>query len=96
LKVAFLALGCTGESDLWFLLLEHVDDLPVGDITRLVHILDDDSLFVANAALAFGHQGVTSIVGFTHVAVYPAPSFLALAVLALPWSPIAAVRQGTA
>src|SRR5690348_10375464 len=93
LKVAGRILCETRKSDLRFLLLKLVQDLPVGDITHLIVLLDNKTLLVAHSTLVFRHQGITSEIRLTHVTVDTTPSIRTLAILALPGFSVSPVRQ---
>ena len=65
LKAALGLLGVAGESHLRLLLLELVNNLPVGDVAHLMVFLDDEPLLVANPTLAVRHHRIASIVCLT-------------------------------
>lgn len=79
LEVALVGLGVAGKGGLGLLVLELVEDLPVGDVTHLEVLLDQLAVLVAHSALAIGHQRVAGVVGLADIAVDAGPTVLALA-----------------
>jgi hypothetical protein len=69
LEIAFLRLGVAREGRLGFLVLECVEDLPVGDVADLEVLLDQLAVLVADSAFAIRHHGVAGIVGLADIAV---------------------------
>lgn len=94
LEVALVGVCIARESGLGLLVLELVEDLPVGDVAHLVVLLDQLALLEADATLALGHHGVAGLVGLADIAVDASPAVFAVARVATSWSPVAvAVRQ---
>ena len=95
LEVALLGGAVAREGSLGLLVLELVEDLPVGDVAHLVVLVDQLALLEADTALALGHHGIAGLVGLADVAVDAAPAVLALARVAVPGrSVLVAVGQG--
>lgn len=94
LKIAFFLLGIARKGYLRFLLLQLVDDLPVGDIAHLVVLFHDDALLVANAILPLRHQGIACIVCLTNIAVNAAPALCTVARIPFSHRPILALSEG--
>lgn len=96
LEVALLGLPVAGKGSLGLLVLELVEDFPVGDVTHLVVLVDQLAFLETDAALALGHHGIAGLVGLADVAVDATPAILALASVTGPRGSVAiAIRQGT-
>ena len=86
----------TRKSDLRFLLLEHVQDLPIGDVAHLIVLLDHKPLLVADSTFVLRHQGITSLVRLTEVTVDTTPAIRTLAISVFPWCSVSPIRQRAA
>lgn len=94
LKVALVGLGVAREGGLGLLVLELVEDLPVGDVAHLVVLLDQLAFLEADATLALGHHGVAGLVRLADIAVDASPAVVAVARVAASWGPVpVAIRQ---
>lgn len=69
LEVALVGLGIAGKRSLGLLVLQRVENLPVGDVAHLEVLLDKLAILVADAALAIRHHGATSVVCFANIAI---------------------------
>ena len=79
LKVAFRPLGVATKGRLWFLLLQHITNLSVGDIANLEVFLLYHAFSITHAILLARHHSVAGIVSFADVAVDTLPTLVASA-----------------
>lgn len=86
----------TCNSDLWLLLLQLIQNLPVGDIAHLVVLFHDDARLIANAVFIFGHHSIASLVRFADIAVETTPAVCTFAVIAFPHRPVLTLSKGAA
>jgi hypothetical protein len=77
------------------LLLELIENLAVGNVAHLVVLIDDQTLAITDATVAFRHHGVTGIVCLADIAVYTFPAVVALAVVALTRQSVVTFGQRT-
>lgn len=94
LEVALFCFRVAREGPLRFLVLELIEDLPVGDIAHLEVLLDQLAFLVAHAALPIGHHSIASVVCFADVAVETRPAVSTLAIpVASSWCSVLALWQ---
>ena len=79
MEVAKGAFPRTAKSGLGNLAVEHGQDLLVGYIAHLVVLIHDLAVLVADTAVAGLHEGITSIILGTNVAVDTRPSIVTVA-----------------
>lgn len=75
------------------LFLELVEDLAIGDVADLVVLVDDQTLTIADAALALRHHGIAGVICLADVAVYALPALFTLAVMTLPRQSVVSVGE---
>jgi hypothetical protein len=78
---------------LGLLLLEELHNLRIGDIAHLMVLLDDVAALVAYTSFVIWHERIACVVGLADIAVYPAPTCVALARLLAPHRSVVARGQ---
>lgn len=76
-------LGIAAKCGLRLLLLQLVQDFPIGDIAHLVVLLNHHALFVAHSTVPLLGHHVARLIGGANIAVDAFPSLFAVAVLTL-------------
>lgn len=96
LEVTCLLLGIARKGNLGLLLLQLVQNLPVGNIAHLMIFFHDNSFLVAGAIFSLWHQSVACTVRFANIAVDPAPTVFTFALVAFPHRPVLALSKRAA
>jgi len=98
LKTTLFPLVITAERHLWYLFLQLIQDLAIGDIAHLMVLFHYQAILVADCVVGLTnrHQRSTCLVRLTDIAIYAFPPVFTLALLALPRRAICSISQRAA